>query len=188
MAEGAAGAVGGRDRHMWLFMGSSSSHLAGLAPLTYSLSLSLFLSLAHSCSLFSPTLTSTLVGCGVLPAVLGAMPGREAVEDLHLPTLETVETPGEGAGSGATDTGRDGVPEGGATGFEEAGAELPAKGKGKVVDNKVSVIEAWAGMEGRCHSIAPPPQLHPWGRGIGRSLLPTRPPKSRTPRPLAVGF
>ena len=36
MAEGAAGAVGGRDRHMWLFMGSSSSHLAGLAPLTYS--------------------------------------------------------------------------------------------------------------------------------------------------------
>ena len=42
--------------------------------------------------------------------------------------------PGEGAGSGATNTGGDGVPEGGATGFEGAGAELPAKGKGKVVD------------------------------------------------------
>ena len=56
------------------------------------------------------------------------------MEDLHLPILETVETPGEGAGSGATDTSRDGVPEGGATGFEGAGAELPAKGKGKVVD------------------------------------------------------
>ena len=32
------------------------------------------------------------------------------------------------------------------------------------------MIEARAGMEGRCHSIAPPPQSRPWGRGVGRSL------------------
>ena len=49
-------------------------------------------------------------------------------------------------------------------------------------------FSCWAGMEGRCHSIAPPPQSRPWGRGVGRSLLPARPPKSRTPQATSGGF